>query len=51
MPDRFPSAGLAHSAADRLTEQTGQRHEMAFRPRGRFVGSFDPQPFVVVKTA
>ena len=49
MPDRFSTAGLAHSAADHLTEQTGERHQMAFEPRAQFVGSFDPQPFVVVK--
>lgn len=50
MPDRFNNKNFADYAAVRLTEQTGIPHEWKFEPRGRFVGSFDPQPFVVVKT-
>lgn len=40
---RFSSAGLAHSAADHLTEQTGRLHRMVFRPRR----AADREPFTV----
>ena len=49
MPDRYSTAGLAHSAADALTASTGEQHRMAFEPRPQFTGSFDPKPFVVVR--
>lgn len=40
---RYSRAGLAHAAADSVTEATGRPHVMAFRPRGRH----DCQPFTI----
>lgn len=47
MQQRYSTAGLAHSAADTLTAETGRPHQMAFRPRDRR----DRTPFVVEGTA
>lgn len=41
--NRYSSAGLAHSAADRLTEETGLPYRMVFKPR-RYL---DKAPFTV----
>lgn len=40
---RYSTAGMALIAAERLTQETGRDHYMAFEPRS--VGDF--QPFVV----
>ena len=45
MYNRYSTAGLAHSAADQMTERAGVRYVMAFEPRY----FLDPTPFVVVE--
>lgn len=44
---RYSRAGLAHSAADSVTEATGRPYEMQFRPRN----PRDPSPFVIQPAA
>lgn len=44
---RYSRAGLAHAAADSVTEATGRPHEMQFRPRN----PRDAQPFIVAAVA
>ena len=44
---RYSSAGLAHSAADSVTEATGRPYVMAFRPRASRPGRPDCQPFTI----
>ena len=48
---RYSSAGLAHSAADSVTEATGRPHVMAFRPRPSRSGRPDCQPFTIEPAA
>lgn len=45
MPNRFSTAGLAHSAADIMTEQTGKLWRMIFQPRAKN----DNMPFLVLE--
>ena len=40
---RYSSAGLAHSAADSVTDATGRPYEMQFAPRH----ARDAQPFTI----
>lgn len=47
MFERFSTAGLANSAADARTAETGERWQMAFRPRR----ALDLQPFTIEKAA
>lgn len=42
---RYSSAGLAHSAADTVSEATGEAWVMKFSPRRRG----DQTPFVIVR--
>lgn len=40
---RYSRAGLAHAAADSVTEATGRPYAMAFKPRN----PRDAQPFII----
>lgn len=44
---RYSRAGLAHAAADSVTEATGRPYEMQFRPRH----ARDAQPFIIQPAA
>lgn len=44
---RYSRAGLAHAAADSVTEATGRPYEMQFRPRH----ARDAQPFTIQPAA
>ena len=42
--NRFSTAGLAHSAADQKTEETGTQYVMSFQPRSLN----DRTPFTII---
>lgn len=42
---RYPSSGLAHSAADEVAAATGKEWKVYHRPRWRL----DPTPFVITE--
>ena len=47
IPERFSSAGLAQTAAELATQETGRVHKVAFRPRFHP----DPQPFIIEESS
>lgn len=49
--ERFSTAGLAHSAADLKTAETGRPWQMAFRPRASRSGRPDTTPFTIEPAA
>jgi hypothetical protein len=44
-PNRYSTAGLAHSAADAATQRTGIEHRMVFAPTSG--GYLDRTPFTI----